>query len=94
MVRGSPFMCMRQIPARVLAAAASAPGSRQRAHVVDDVRASRAGGAHDFGFAGVDGNESGGFAPQRLDDGNDAREFFFERGRQRRPAVSILHRCR
>ena len=58
--------------------AASAPGSRKRAHVVDDVRARITRRAHDFGLAGVDGDEHRRFAAQRFDDGNDTRELFVE----------------
>src|SRR5436190_7284961 len=55
-------------------------GFPQRAHVVDDVRASRAGSAHDFGFARIDGDERGRFAPQFLDDRHHALEFFVQAG--------------
>ena len=50
-------------------------GLVQRAHVVDDVRAGGHRGAHDFGLAGIDRNENGGLAAQRLDDRNDALQF-------------------
>ena len=80
MVRGSPCMCMRQMPAPLAAAASSAPGSSQRANIVDDVGARGDRGAHHFGFAGVHRDEHRGLAPQGFDHRDDTFQFFVETG--------------
>ena len=69
--------------------------ARQRADIIDDVRARFAGRPHDLGLAGVDGNEDRRFAPQDFHDGDDARELFVDNaaaapGRVDSPPMSMM----
>ena len=82
MVRGSPCMCMRQMPAPLAAAAASAPGSASaRTSLMMSAPAATAARITSGLLVSTEMN-TGGLAAQRFDDRDDALEFFVERGRR------------
>ena len=86
-------MCITQTAAFCAAAAASAPGSAQRANVVHEVRAGTQGGRNHFGFAGVDGKHGLCTSREGLDHRHDAIDFLLHadcrRTRSRRLAADV-----
>ena len=95
MVRGSPFMCMRQMPAPSASrpsAARPVPRSA-RTSLMMSAPAAQAARMTSGLLVSTEMNTRR-LAPQCLDDRNDALEFFVETRRERRRAAWTHHRRR